>query len=220
MKKNGFTLAEVLITLTIIGVVATLTLPALMSNTAEQQAATAYRKIMNTLNEAGQMNAAINGFDYSSITDKSAATDTTETAQSLAALFNSRLQVDPGASARKDIPGQCDNLMQTVLRDGTAVCYDGNTVTTGNNKYINVWVDTNGVKGPNMVSTCKESGCTTKAEKNLYDQYPAVLYGGIAAPEIWSSNQTISTAADAQKQMFAAAYAMGLSGKTGRKQQQ
>ena len=31
MKKNGFTLAEVLITLAIIGVVATLTLPALPS---------------------------------------------------------------------------------------------------------------------------------------------------------------------------------------------
>ena len=37
MKKNGFTLAEVLITLAIIGVVATLTLPALMTNTQEQQ---------------------------------------------------------------------------------------------------------------------------------------------------------------------------------------
>ena len=33
MKKNGFTLAEVLITLAIIGVVATMTLPALMTNT-------------------------------------------------------------------------------------------------------------------------------------------------------------------------------------------
>ena len=44
MKKNGFTLAEVLITLAIIGVVATLTLPALMTNTAEQQAKTALKK--------------------------------------------------------------------------------------------------------------------------------------------------------------------------------
>ena len=41
MKKNGFTLAEVLITLAIIGVVATLTLPALMTNTQEQQSRTA-----------------------------------------------------------------------------------------------------------------------------------------------------------------------------------
>lgn len=46
MKKNGFTLAEVLITLAIIGVVATLTLPALMTNTQEQQARTALKKVL------------------------------------------------------------------------------------------------------------------------------------------------------------------------------
>ena len=44
MKKNGFTLAEVLITLAIIGVVATMTLPALMTNTQEQQAKTGLKK--------------------------------------------------------------------------------------------------------------------------------------------------------------------------------
>ena len=37
MKKTGFTLAEVLITLSIIGVVAMMTLPALMTNVQEQQ---------------------------------------------------------------------------------------------------------------------------------------------------------------------------------------
>ena len=67
MKKNGFTLAEVLITLAIIGVVATLTLPALMTNTAEQQARTALKKGINTLTEAAQMNQAIDGFDYSNL---------------------------------------------------------------------------------------------------------------------------------------------------------
>ena len=68
MKKHGFTLAEVLITLAIIGVVATITLPSLMSNTQEQQAVTAFRKAMNTLNEVPQMNAAVDGFDYGDIT--------------------------------------------------------------------------------------------------------------------------------------------------------
>ena len=48
MKKNGFTLAEVLITLAIIGVVATMTLPAVMTNTAEQQAKSALKKGINT----------------------------------------------------------------------------------------------------------------------------------------------------------------------------
>ena len=43
-KANGFTLAEVLITLAIIGVVATMTLPALISNTGEQQAKTGLKQ--------------------------------------------------------------------------------------------------------------------------------------------------------------------------------
>ena len=63
MKKNGFTLAEVLITLAIIGVVATITLPALMTNTQEQQSRTALKKGINTLTESAQMNQAIDGFD-------------------------------------------------------------------------------------------------------------------------------------------------------------
>ena len=37
MKKNGFTLAEVLITLGIIGVIAAITLPTLMSDTTSAQ---------------------------------------------------------------------------------------------------------------------------------------------------------------------------------------
>ena len=67
MKKQGFTLAEVLITLTIIGVIATMTLPALMTNTQEQQAKTGLKKGINTLTEIAQMGQAIAGFDYASL---------------------------------------------------------------------------------------------------------------------------------------------------------
>ena len=66
MKKNGFTLAEVLITLAIIGVVATMTLPALMTNTQEQQARTGLKKGINTITEAAQMNQALEGWDFAS----------------------------------------------------------------------------------------------------------------------------------------------------------
>ena len=70
MKKTGFTLAEVLITLAIIGVVATMTLPALMSNTNEQQARTGVKKGINTLVHAVELNNAPSnaGYDYAGIT--------------------------------------------------------------------------------------------------------------------------------------------------------
>lgn len=43
-KKTGFTLAEVLITLGIIGIVAQMTIPVLMSNTQKQVVTTQYKK--------------------------------------------------------------------------------------------------------------------------------------------------------------------------------
>lgn len=53
MKKfSGFTLAEVLITLGIIGVVAAMTIPTLMAKIQNRQYATAYRKAYSTLNQA------------------------------------------------------------------------------------------------------------------------------------------------------------------------
>jgi prepilin-type N-terminal cleavage/methylation domain-containing protein len=70
MKKNGFTLAEVLITLAIIGVVATMTLPALMTNTGEQQAKTGLKKGINTLTEAAQMNEAIDIGDMDELKER------------------------------------------------------------------------------------------------------------------------------------------------------
>ena len=49
MKKLGFTLAEVLITLAIIGVIAAMTLPALTSNVQKSQTGPALAKAVNTL---------------------------------------------------------------------------------------------------------------------------------------------------------------------------
>lgn len=55
MKLKGFTMAEVLITLAIIGVVATLTMPALMSNVSKQSVGPALAKAVNSLENANKM---------------------------------------------------------------------------------------------------------------------------------------------------------------------
>ena len=64
MRKLGFTLAEVLITLGIIGVIATLTMPTLMSNTAEREYSTALKKAVSALTEAIQMNVALENTSF------------------------------------------------------------------------------------------------------------------------------------------------------------
>ena len=61
MKKKGFTLAEVLITLAIIGVVAAIAIPSVISNTQQQEFKTGLKKAVSVLNSAITMNIAIEG---------------------------------------------------------------------------------------------------------------------------------------------------------------
>ena len=68
--KKGFTLAEVLITLMIIGIVAALTIPSVISNYQQQEFKTGLKKAVSVLNEAIQMNIAQDGetpYDNSNI---------------------------------------------------------------------------------------------------------------------------------------------------------
>ena len=60
-SKRGFTLAEVLITLAIIGVVAAIAIPSVISNSQQQEFKTGLRKAVSVLNSAITMNMAIDG---------------------------------------------------------------------------------------------------------------------------------------------------------------
>lgn len=62
MKKSlAFTLAEVLITLAIIGVVAAMTIPSVIVNTNQQEFKTGLRKAISVLNSSITMNIALEG---------------------------------------------------------------------------------------------------------------------------------------------------------------
>lgn len=187
MKKNGFTLAEVLITLTIIGVVAVLTLPALQSNTQEQQARTALKKMSNTFSQAASMNAAVDGFDYSSLTE--ASSNNLDSNQghldaqgSLLRLIQERCSVDTARGFNVPTTGTTITTeapdVAAYLRDGTAVYFNGTNATAGGtvNSVANSTVamdgvavgipvifDINGAKGPNQISNCSNvaAGLTT-----------------------------------------------------------
>ncbi len=60
-KQHGFTLAEVLITLAIIGVVAAISIPSVISNSQQQEFKTGLRKAVSVLNSAITMNMALDG---------------------------------------------------------------------------------------------------------------------------------------------------------------
>ena len=61
MRRFAFTLAEVLITLMIIGIVAALTIPSVISNYQQQEFKTGLKKAVSVLNEAIQTNIAQDG---------------------------------------------------------------------------------------------------------------------------------------------------------------
>ena len=100
---GGFTLAEVLITLGIIGVVAAMTMPTLINSTQGAQYKTAFKKSLTVLSQAVVMNIALNDYDLSQIvntnaTNASTAADTGVTtepvgSQTLYDLFRNRLNV-------------------------------------------------------------------------------------------------------------------------------
>ena len=105
MKKTigmgGFTLAEVLITLGIIGVVAAMTMPTLINSTQGAQYKTAFKKSLTVLSQAVVMNIALNDYDLSQVvkgtnqtkgSDASAGTSAGG-AQSLYDLFSNRLNI-------------------------------------------------------------------------------------------------------------------------------
>ncbi len=94
-KFKGFTLAEVLITLGIIGVVAAMTMPTLINSTQGAQYKTAFKKSLTVLSQAVVMNIALNDYDLSQVvagTNAAADTDAAG-AQSLWDVFHNRLNI-------------------------------------------------------------------------------------------------------------------------------
>ena len=68
MRKYGFTMAEVLITIGIIGVVAAITIPLLMQNSNSKKFTTQFKKSLSTLNQAAIGAQAQYDLDYSLLT--------------------------------------------------------------------------------------------------------------------------------------------------------
>ena len=98
-KFKGFTLAEVLITLGIIGVVAAMTMPTLINSTQGAQYKTGFKKALTVLSQAVVMNIALNDYDLSQVV---AGTNIPKSgtmpeaglgAQSLYDLFHNRLNI-------------------------------------------------------------------------------------------------------------------------------
>ncbi len=152
MKKSlGFTLAEVLITLAIIGVVAAMTVPSVLQDTSQREYITGIKKATTSLGQAISMNVAMQGLapddldaDHSLRDYLSGALNVVRNVDTVAA------DADAGIEAKGPTLYTADGMSFSLVSDanGTAAADDGTDACTLAAPCF-VLVDVNGDKAPN-----------------------------------------------------------------------
>lgn len=175
-KRLGFTLAEVLITLGIIGVVAAMTIPTLMNQTGQAEFKTGLKKMVSALNQAVTMNVALDSVSFADLS----ATTTTDPL-SLYSLFTNRMNViSTTTSGTADINVTTGNYA-LFLNDGAAISWAPTQATActtnvganGATGVCNILIDVNGKKRPNLLTT---------SSTDIKDQFSVRIYGQQAIP--------------------------------------
>lgn len=167
MKNYGFTLAEVLVTLGIIGVVSAMTIPTLMQNHQKKTYVTQLHKVYNELQQAFVQ--YMNDKNALSLSEAGLLSQT-ETNNFLKNYFktvtvcpnlekpcipNTEYRNLNGASVTgggiENVKNWWGNVNCAVLGSGAAICIEAlSGHSTNNVKWSHILVDTNGLKGPNM----------------------------------------------------------------------
>ena len=205
MKKfNAFTLAEVLITLGIIGVVAAMTMPTLMNSTNGAQYKTAYKKALSVLSQAVVLNVALDDYDLSQAT--TTVNDGKDTSSpSLFNLFNNRMNViktatdaswniTGGVKADEDsgeagdpttFGGSSNNTL--FFNDGIVFTFpkdDANCGLAGksHDELCKGIIDVNGEKNPNQIVTCDKGADDDCIVEKPTDIYPVVMFDQTILP--------------------------------------
>lgn len=160
LKKAAFTLAEVLITLGIIGVVAAMTMPSLIQNYQEKATVTKLKKCYSLVSQA-----------YVSILNDEGGSDTLQAGDDLEMMekFGKYLKYQKTCGRNKgcfpnvtykSVTGngyskwEDDTTYRSraILTDGTLIMFNKNVITENENYiYAQIYVDINGFKGPNQL---------------------------------------------------------------------
>ena len=152
MKKQGFTLAEVLITLVIIGIIAAMTLPSLLGGTNKQEIKTGLQKSISVLTQAITLQYALTGDDFSTLSNSSVA------------------NVETFAKARLNL--KAVNGSNYTTQDGIIYDLSGITKPCNSTSPCNITVDVNGGKAPN---TLTEDSAAKLSD--IKDQFTLYVYG-------------------------------------------
>ena len=194
--ENAFTLAEVLITLAIIGVVAAMTMPTLINNTNGAQFKTAYKKGLSVLSQAVVMNIALDNYDLSETTANDSASDSTI---SLYKMFKDRTNatlMSDAETTNYKVAVTGDSSLPTAgaaaqtgnytfkFGDGIVFSFKNDAAACTEAHPCYGWIDVNGIKGPNRSVSCStttdKKECTSVVQ--IDDIYPIKMYDQTIAP--------------------------------------
>ncbi len=169
--KQAFTLAEVLVTLGIIGVISAMTLPTLVKNHQRQVYVTQLQKVVNELSQAAER--AIQESNAITLTETPYRTSNNRAAQQFLSKYLKVIQTCTTdrspcmASVYKQLNGTVFNGWAmnvnatspcVSLADGAAVCMSGGFETDEYSDgeynwhdYVRIYIDVNGQQGPNIL---------------------------------------------------------------------
>lgn len=180
VRKLGFTLAEVLITLGIIGVVAAMTIPTLMNQTGQAEFRTGFKKAVSVLNQAITMNVALDGNDFSALIKGNTAGSAT-----IYNMFNSRMNV-VATGANSTMGGSFNNAAGNYtlfFNDGMVITFP--QAATGCTTFVpsgasdcRIVVDVNGTKRPNRLSLSNAA----HTNDGVFDQFVLDFYNQQVVP--------------------------------------
>jgi len=182
MKKLGFTLAEVLITLVIIGVIAAMTVPTLMNNTNAHEFRSALKKAISGVNQALTLHYALtseSAHDYSTASQLVDGIFTKRMSTMNAGLtqFTAKSSTQPCTGpvfVTADGIVFCVDTSFTVDSNETGACDVYNTKPCiGTTIKPNLWIDVNGQKKPNT---------PTDSADRPRDIYQALIYSQRVIP--------------------------------------
>ena len=182
-KRFGFTLAEVLITLGIIGVVAAMTMPTLMNQTNGAQYKAAYKKALSALSQAVTLNVALDDYNFADIDsadgDKSVYTmlknrmniAREEKATALTGYSLTAAAANKGGAATAPVVPAATNTT-LFFNDGIMFTYKVADTACTEAAPCYGFIDVNGTKAPNKEVVCDAAptndSCTVKSPTDIY----------------------------------------------------